>query len=261
MIVLPNHHGAFGRRSRREVSAGKLRVPLHVENAYVRSLRKILGQIHEEYIRQLGLRQDAHTEKSGTLDTLGVQVLGVIKKPVSIAFDKMQQGVLVANRQALRGLTPSDLRLGAEVQRARDANIKYMEDAARSYSQQVRDIMEDPEAYGMRVEDLANEIRKRGDVNANRAELIARDQTLKLNGKINEIRQTNAGVESYTWSTSKDERVRDSHRVLDGEVFSWSDPPEINEDGDVGHPGEDFQCRCIAIPIIPGVDDESDSEE
>lgn len=49
----------------------------------------------------------------------------------------------------------------------------------------------------------------------------------------------------YVWSTVGDHKVRDSHAARDGEVFSWSDPPEG------GHPGEDYGCRCTAEEYIP----------
>lgn len=50
----------------------------------------------------------------------------------------------------------------------------------------------------------------------------------------------------YVWRTQHDERVRTSHRVNDGRIFSWSDPPPS------GHPGEDYICRCEAVPYISG---------
>lgn len=50
----------------------------------------------------------------------------------------------------------------------------------------------------------------------------------------------------YVWRTLHDERVRQSHRMNDGHVFSWSDPPET------GHPGEDYNCRCEAVPFVEG---------
>jgi len=58
-------------------------------------------------------------------------------------------------------------------------------------------------------------------------------------------RQKEIGVDSYVWNTAHDERVRDSHREKDGKTFKWSEPP-----ADTGHPGEDFQCRCIGIPVF-----------
>lgn len=46
-----------------------------------------------------------------------------------------------------------------------------------------------------------------------------------MNAAFNEIRQVGLGIESYTWQTSGDERVREDHAAHDGTVFRWSDPP------------------------------------
>jgi putative chitinase len=51
-------------------------------------------------------------------------------------------------------------------------------------------------------------------------------------------------VERYTWRSSDDSRVRASHTEYDDRIFSWSDPPEG------GHPGQGWNCRCTAEPII-----------
>lgn len=56
----------------------------------------------------------------------------------------------------------------------------------------------------------------------------------------------------YTWRTARDDRVRDAHAALDGQVISWSTPP------DEGHPGIAPNCRCWAEPYFgnPAVPDE-----
>lgn len=87
-------------------------------------------------------------------------------------------------------------------------------------------------------------------VGRGRAKLIARDQISKLNGNLTHIRQEASGVEEYEWSTSQDERVRPTHRSKQGKRFRWDSPPS-----DTGHPGADIQCRCVALPILPMVDD------
>lgn len=80
---------------------------------------------------------------------------------------------------------------------------------------------------------------------------------LKANAKLNEDRQKEAGVERYIWSAGADDRVRPMHRDLDGKTFRWDDPPITNPQGDRNHPGQDYQCRCGAIPLMPG-DEEAD---
>lgn len=86
-----------------------------------------------------------------------------------------------------------------------------------------------------------------GNIRA-RANLIARDQIGKLNGEINYLRQNELGLKRYRWRTVGDERVRESHEKNDGKIFSWDDPP-----AETGHPGEDFQCRCWAEPVVEDI--------
>jgi SPP1 gp7 family putative phage head morphogenesis protein len=97
-----------------------------------------------------------------------------------------------------------------------------------------------------------------------RAQLIARDQVDKLNGQLSKLRQSEAGIKQYTWLTARDERVRAKHRKLDGKICKWSNPTvyknnitdkkwlhRSNINAYIGDPGQDYQCRCVAIPIIP----------
>jgi hypothetical protein len=55
----------------------------------------------------------------------------------------------------------------------------------------------------------------------------------------------------YTWRTQGDDKVRHSHGALNGQVLSWSSPPEG------GHPGAAHNCRCWAEPYYgdPAVPD------
>jgi SPP1 gp7 family putative phage head morphogenesis protein len=145
---------------------------------------------------------------------------------------------------ALIGIDPHAA--GPEVQRffdeARDLNIQLVEKATRVYAGDVREVFGDPENRGLRVEALRDLLLERGNVSVSRATLIARDQTLKTNAGLARARHEAAGVDSYRWSTSHDERVREMHADLEGEAFDYDDPPETNEDGDTNNPGEDYQC-------------------
>jgi SPP1 gp7 family putative phage head morphogenesis protein len=106
-------------------------------------------------------------------------------------------------------------------------------------------------AGGLRVEELQRSLVERLGVVGSRAELIARDQTLTLNAQLSQAAAKEAGVTRYRWSSSRDERVREGHAALEGQICSWDDPPIVDEKtGERGHPGEPIQCRCIAIPIV-----------
>lgn len=140
-------------------------------------------------------------------------------------------------------------------------NVSLISSIPERYLAEVEGLVLRNFQQGRRAEDFADEIAERYGVAESRAALIARDQTLKLNGALTENRQTALGITRYTWRTSQDERVRETHAELEGEVFEWADPP------DVGNPGEDYQCRCHAEPDVSellsaeSADDEADAEE
>lgn len=160
------------------------------------------------------------------------------------AANDLSRVVPISPDQTLRG--------AAEMQERwveRNTELIRLEERAR---QEVRSIIEGPQREGVRVEEIRAQIQERLGVVRSRAELIARDQTLKLYGQIQEARQTDAGIEEYTWSTSQDERVRSRHSELEGTTQRWDEPPVVDkQSGRRAHPGEDFQCRCAAIPILP----------
>lgn len=94
---------------------------------------------------------------------------------------------------------------------------------------------------------LQKKLKKEFELSDKRARLIARDQTSKMNAELNKIRQQQAGVDKYTWRTSRDERVRERHRKLNGIVYKYGEQTGA-EDGQ--EPGQPIQCRCIAQGVI-----------
>lgn len=111
-----------------------------------------------------------------------------------------------------------------------------------------------------------------------RAQLIARDQCAKLNGELTRGRMEDAGLETYIWETSMDERVRGregglypdavpSHWVMQGKVCRWDNPGVYrNDQGEwvarpdnapTEHPGMAIQCRCVATPNWDELEDPS----
>lgn len=112
---------------------------------------------------------------------------------------------------------------------------------------------------GDTITDITKAIQEQYKLSRRRAMLLARDQLSTLNSQISKMQQQDAGCTKYRWSDSRDSRVRDCHRTLNGKVFSWDDPPEMWYDtknsgrvytGRHCHPGEDYCCRCVAIPVF-----------
>ena len=104
--------------------------------------------------------------------------------------------------------------------------------------------------YGQRAEAMVADIERLYDVTKNKAKFLARQETALFMSKLRETRYAEMGVTMYRWSTSNDERVRDTHKKLNGKIFSFASPPIVDGKGHRANAGEDFGCRCLAIPVI-----------
>lgn len=141
--------------------------------------------------------------------------------------------------------------IGRKIDTFRKRNVRLIKSIGQEAVGRVAKKLREAEDKGWHRDRLRKEIQAVADVSRSKADLLARDQVLKLNGQITEERQTQAGIEEYQWSTSSDERVRPMHDDLDGTIQQWDDPPVTNDAGDTNHPGGDYSCRCVAIPILP----------
>jgi len=120
--------------------------------------------------------------------------------------------------------------------------------------EKLREVVKESAFEGYRGSTLVKGIMKSLDTDKTHAKFIARQETSLLLSKLRETRYKDVGIKKYRWSTSGDGRVRDRHKHLQGGIFDWDNPPRITADDETparyGHPGEDFNCRCVAIPIV-----------
>lgn len=132
-------------------------------------------------------------------------------------------------------------------------NVKLIKNLEAETAEELIRFLRSEEAGDLHAEDLAKELREKFGLKSEaRAKLWARDQTLKLNAQITQERYKKAGIEEYIWTVTGGKnpgaRVRKSHKELNGKRFKFSNPPTIN--GRKVNPGEDYQCRCTAFPVI-----------
>lgn len=103
---------------------------------------------------------------------------------------------------------------------------------------------------GTRAKEVSDAIRNSTGVSERRAMLIARTEVSRTASMLTESRARFVGSTQYVWRTVGDADVRQSHREVNGKVFSWDAPPTLS-DGTTTHPGCIFNCRCFAEPLIP----------
>lgn len=129
----------------------------------------------------------------------------------------------------------------------------YIQDFAEKEIVELRKRIQKRAFEGDRVEDIAKEIYKSYGVTERKARFLARQETSLLMTKFKQTRYEAAGVNLYKWACvagSDAHPVRPMHKALEGKVFDWTSPPVVNDNGDRKNPGQDFGCRCFAIPIV-----------
>jgi len=114
---------------------------------------------------------------------------------------------------------------------------------------------------GVRYDVLAKDIKKSYGVSVNKAAFLARQETRLLQTTYEQSQYKQAGINEYIWrcvhnpkDTSPKQHtpgnVRYYHGLNDGKTFSWDDPPIVDAQGRRENPGRDYNCRCVAIPIV-----------
>ncbi len=118
------------------------------------------------------------------------------------------------------------------------------------------------EAYkGKRASEIARIIQEETSKHSKAsARLIARTEVSKATTALTKARSEELGLKWYVWRTALDgDRVRKSHRNMEGVLVAWSNPPapeELVGEKSAGHyhAGNIYNCRCYPEPLI-SVDD------
>ncbi|MGE7132646.1 minor capsid protein [Lysinibacillus xylanilyticus] len=132
-------------------------------------------------------------------------------------------------------------------------NVGYIKNIEDDYLSEIEQVVRNGVKEGRTAKQIREQLVDRVKVAESKAQFIAVDQTGSILGQMTAERHQQIGIDKFKWLTSHDERVRDSHKLLNGEVFSYDDPPTVN--GREVLPGEDYRCRCVAIPVF---DDEEE---
>ena len=144
-----------------------------------------------------------------------------------------------------------------------DDNYTLITSNAKNYVSQINSIVEQGVVNGLGVDKVTEQIfEKTNSLTKKHCKLLARDQIGKLNGQITQAQNEELGLDLYIWDTSMDDRVRESHAVMQGLLCRWDDASVCSYDngktwvsrpsGAVDlHPGQDIQCRCSALTYYP----------
>lgn len=137
----------------------------------------------------------------------------------------------------------------AELKAWEATNLALIKSLPTSTVSTLRSTITDALQSGKSFKQLRDIVRTATGAQKTRAELIARDQLGKLNGRLTVLRQQSVGAREFIWRTVRDERVRHRHTEYDGERYEYDNPPSD------GLPGQPIRCRCWAEAVFPDLED------
>lgn len=225
------------------------------EEAIPLELRGVLAKAAEE----------AKETTAGVLDVLRQMQDNLASAPPKLALERILTAIEGdLGRQLLEttaSLKPEEIGLKPEIDdgtRAaldegftRNLELAIKDFAAERIPELRRRVEENALEFGGRTDRLAKIIEAEFGVTRRKAEFLADQETGLLVSKYRAAKYEKIGIREYIWSTSRDSRVRPSHRALEGKKFSFDAPPVVDAaTGRRCNPGEDYRCRCVPRPVI-----------
>ena len=99
--------------------------------------------------------------------------------------------------------------------------------------------------------DLVRDLQKYQGMTLEISQLIADDQTRKMNAFLNVRRMKKMGVKKFEWVHVASSHPRKLHEELNGKIFGFDDPPIIQKDPEIrGLPAQLFNCHCQMVPVF-----------
>ena len=242
--------------------------------AYSRAIRKMVLELGDETLKQfekhvepllIESRQDsAKFVVDGIFDNIK-RMFNAIKSKAEMVFSERKthsaaqrfvKSINLFNKHniekqlAVKGIDPTQREqwLDSFLNNKIKDNVSYIKNIEDECLSEIEKVVRDGIKEGRTAKKIREQLVERVKVTESRAQFIAVDQTGSILGQMTAERHQQIGIDKFKWLTSHDERVRDSHKVLNNEIFSYDDPPTVN--GRTVLPGEDYRCRCVAIPVF-----------
>jgi SPP1 gp7 family putative phage head morphogenesis protein len=152
-------------------------------------------------------------------------------------------------------------RVGQTMNRLVADNARYIRSVAVEAAERLVHEVKTAQQGGARPETINKMLRQRfPELLRSRTRLIARTEAAKASSALTQARAEELDLPCYIWRTSQDARVRDSHRLMEGVVVFYADPPSPEAlDGvksGLGHyhAGNCPNDRCVQ-EVVLSVDD------
>lgn len=138
------------------------------------------------------------------------------------------------------------------IEKSFGANVKTSANYfSNEETKKLREMVEKQIMTGRPRSELIDKIQSRLKVSSDRAKFIARQETSLFTAQYKQAQYLASEIEKYKWRTVGDGTVRHDHKILNNKVFEFANPPITDQATQArNNPGEDFNCRCVATPIV-----------
>ena len=107
---------------------------------------------------------------------------------------------------------------------------------------------------GKRIDEVAKYFEKRWKIAKNKAYFLAFNESHLASSVIEATQYQKLGCTQFEWGRSTAIEKRKLHKEYYGKIFSFDNPPIIDEElGIKGLPRQIWNCQCQIIPVVPTV--------
>ena len=237
-----------------------------VENEYLKSLY-IICDIFKKIAQSSGNDQQKYIQKMNNFQNSYQYekfIMSAVKRMVTpLSVDNMRTWRQAA-RKSTKGkflyrvlMEELDQGIGQVIDNQVISNASLIRTLPNDVAQTVTKNIAEEALKGERARSIEQIIRQETDKHSRAsARLIARTEVSKTQSALTQARSEQLDLRWYVWRTALDgDRVRKSHRLMEGVLVNWKDPPapeELVGEKSAGHyhAGNIYNCRCYPEPLL-----------
>jgi SPP1 gp7 family putative phage head morphogenesis protein len=243
-------------REQRRKARERFQLAERLEREYMRSLRLLTRQIDhmvkglapKGVVKNAAELQSMLRQYSRTIEpwarTVAEKIFLRISRKDEAAWAKLGKEMGRGLRKELNSVPRQQF-----IEEFLNEQVRLITSLPIEAAERVNQLTMEAAIQGTRASEVAKQILETGKVTENRARLIARTEIARTASGITIERAKHVGSTHYVWRTSGDSDVRESHKKLNGKMFAFAEPPEV-EPGQRYHAGQFPNCRCYVEPVI-----------
>lgn len=140
-----------------------------------------------------------------------------------------------------------------EIAKAYTENMRQyaIKDFAQERIPEMRQKIQELVLKGYRTDKVQELLEKEYGIMSRKAKFLAQNETTIMLAEYKKVTYQEMGFDKFIWRTITDGRERELHKQLNGTVWNYDNPPVIDErTGQKGLPGQTYNCRCEAVPVM-----------